>query len=325
MTTDQELRDLLSTEAGGTTRPPAAWDDIVRRGHHRRRVTRLRNGVGMGGLAAAIAIGGFALADRGPDGKGVVANDPDPTSTTTSAVESTTTVDALYGQGISAARAQGVFVTVITAPSDPSTGFDPCTARHPRVAETATTVTIELVDASFSSGQQWRTCQSSPFSGWGTIQLTDPLDDRTLVDATTNGEIPVVDGAQMLFPTSVPAPFDVERWDEFAADTVGVEENRPLSGGWTFSFPAGSFVLTVTSGYHSRLPVDCPVRSVTVRGARGTICGSDDAPGEWALLWTEVGVPYEISVGSVDTLGEPSPFTQADVLAVAESLEPLVG
>jgi hypothetical protein len=310
MTTDRELHDVLATEADGPARPAPAWDDVVRRGRHHRRVARVRTGLVAGGLAALAVIGGIAVTDRTDDeDTGVVANDPDPAPVTSQ--------PAFPATDLAAARAVGVFVTVIGAPSDPATGFDPCVDQHPRVMEAPDQVTVELVPASLSSGQPWAACQASPFSGWGTIELTDPLGSRRLVDASDGQEIQVLDDADLVFPASLPAPFDVDHWDEFAhllPTELAVYERE-----WTFSWVAGDVVLNLSAwsldGEH---PDGCTDgEAVTIGGLAGSLC--TDA--SHALLsWIDGGSARILEL--VDVSGEPLP-AGIDLVAVATGLEPL--
>jgi hypothetical protein len=317
MTTDHELHDLLTEVADGPTPSAAGWDDIVRRGSHHRRATRLRNGIALGGLAAVVSVGGLAIGDRLDRDPGVVANDPTPTTPTppttpTTFHYETTLIPPDDLSRMTAARVQGVFVTVLTAPADPVTGFDPCTARHPRVVESADGVGIELVDESVERGLPWAACQSSPFSGWGTIELTDPLGDRTLTDLSTGQAMSLIDGAPLLFPTAVPEPFDLGRWDEFhGAGGAGPE--------WTFSFSADDLNLSVSTSYRDY--TDCGNEPIEVRGATGYVCQSESHG--FVLGWQEGGYHRRIGLGPVSD--NITPFTVDDVLAIAESLEPLGG
>lgn len=319
MTTDTELRDLLRLEAAAPNGPGADWDQIVRRGRHHRRVARVRTGIAASGLAALALIAVVAGTDLGDEeGQGVVANQPD-APTTLDSTPVTTPIstpvtdpggepaDGLYGPQLSGARSLGTRVTVLTAPADPPSGFDPCAARHPRVTETATEVVVELVDASLSTGQAWVECQASPFSGWGTLELAAPLGERRLVDATTGTELTAVDGAALLFPTALPDPFDLQHWDEFTA----------VDPRWTFSFSAADQVLSLAA---DTLP-GCPVASalMTIRGHEGSHCSAENGPG--TIVWQEGGHQY--SLEWVDVGGNPLSATVADLLAIAEDLEPL--
>jgi hypothetical protein len=43
------------------------------------------------------------------------------------------------------------------------------------------------------------------------------------------------------------------------------------------------------------------------------------------LVWDEGGVEHHIELGSADPEGDPPPWTQTELLAIAEGLEPLGG
>jgi len=309
MTTDHELHDLLTEVADGPTPSAAGWDDIVRRGHHHRRVTRVRNGIALGGLAAVVALAGFAVTDRGRDDrKGLVVDQPDPTTTNTATPEST--IIALDSTRFGPARVQGVFLTVLTVVADP---YDPCTLSHPKVTETPDRVTVELVGASISSGSPWARCQAGKLSTWGLIELTDPLGDRELVDQTTGQVVQVLDGALLPFPTVVPEGFDIERWDE---------TGNPGRGDWTFSWWAGDVVLSVTSGPEALDPAYlCDGQPTELEGAPAVLCDEDFA---MELRWTRNGRIVQVSIADADS---SSPLTYSpDVLFdVASGLEPLGG
>ncbi len=62
MTTDSDLRDLLSSEAAGPPQPAPGWDDVMRRGRQRRRARRTQTAI-VGGLAGALVVTAFVLAD----------------------------------------------------------------------------------------------------------------------------------------------------------------------------------------------------------------------------------------------------------------------
>ncbi len=216
MTTDRDLRDLLSTEADGPTRSAAGWDDVLQRGRRHRRVVRARQGLAAGGVAVIVALVALTLGQlHTDDQQGVVTNQPD--STTRPAVDDAPTTPRPAGLAalpdLRSARASGVFVTLIINPSDPSAGVDPCTQESALVVETATDVTVRIQNHRELHEHQvwWAACQSSAFSGWATVELTDPLGTRRLIDAGDGLEIPVIDNADLLFPTWIPAPFGAPR------------------------------------------------------------------------------------------------------------------
>ena len=312
-TTDTELRDLLASEAGGPSGAPGGWDDVVRRGHHRqrmRRAQRLGAVLLVAGVAAtAVALSdGDASVDTGPPASDPTTVVPDPTSTST-----TTSATAAIPPGattISAGRAQGAFLTVVIPAADPTTGYDPCVALHPRTAESADQIGIELIGEDIERGRPWAACQSSAFSAWGTIELLEPFGGQPVLDLTTGDEITVIDGGPLLFPTQLPEPFDIERWDEFGPDA-----NR---GDWTFSWSAEDVFVSVTTSSAEYGGCDEPIE---VRGVTGCREGSD---GVYLVRWEEGGRQRYIEMGVVDQM-DSTTFTIDDVLAVAEGLEFLSG
>lgn len=326
MTTDGELRDLLNDEASGPSGDGPGWDDVVRRGLRRQRIRRAQRG-----LLAALAVSAVVT--------GAVLTDADPTiETVPPAITATTaTVGATPSQlpKITAARAQGAFVTVIAwAPERYDKGnfepaFDLCADLHPRVAESPDKVVVELVDETAEQGLDWALCRHSRDSSTGLIELTDPLDDRTLLDAATGDAVPVIDGAQLLFPSALPAPFDVGRWDEYA---------NSEEGSWTFAWmpraPASGpgtvelHELRVTTGYGTPTECTSPREDVAVRGTTGRLCtgvyieGLEDGGGvTYDLQWEEDGRTINVFFGSSD----PARLTLDDILAIAEGLERLGG
>jgi hypothetical protein len=313
MTTDLDLRSALEQDAGSAG-GRSGWDDVVRRGRRRQRVQRARVGA-LAAVAAVAVVGAISLTRHDPDPT-VTVNDPQPTTTSAPTTTSSTLEDEglpLTGPELRGARVQGAFLTVITAPSDPPRGFDPCTARHPRVVESPEQVGVELVDASIERGHAWAACQASPFSGWGRIELTEPLGDRTLVDLTTGNEIHVVDSATILFPTTIPQPMDLEEWDEFAGPGAGTTEAM-----WSFGFEANDLFLNVTTDDAGGCEGG---RDVSVRGSTGVLCEARNAS---TLEFHENGHSYVLELGVTDGR-QASPYTSADLIAVAEGLEPLGG
>jgi hypothetical protein len=312
MTTDHELHDLLASEADVPVRQSAGWDDIVRRGRHHRRVARARTGLAAGGLAALTVIGVVAVSDLGDDDtSGVVANDPDPT---------TTTIAPAIDRGLpdlQVARVSGVFVTLSINAADPATGFDPCTEESASVIETPTQVTVQMQRHYDLEEHQiwWAACQASAVSGWATIELTEPLGDRQLVDASDGERLHVVDNAELRFPSQLPEPFEIERWDEFAQGTY---EGVPLDA-WTFSWTSQDLVLNV-----GRWPVDgerpegCgggePIEGP---GVTGQLCIAESSA---ILNWID-GSSFRI-VELVDVSGGPLPG-DIDLVAIANGLRPL--
>ncbi|MFL6206476.1 MAG: hypothetical protein ACJ739_14130 [Acidimicrobiales bacterium] len=312
-TTDTELRDLLRAAAGGPA-GPGGWDDVVRRGRHRQRARRARTAA-LGGLVVAAGIGGLLLAhDDAEVQTGPPATEAgiDTTTTLPPATSTTTGTPPTGRPSISAARAQGVHLTVIIPPADPASGFDPCTALHPRVIESEDQIGVELVTADVERGLPFATCQSSAFSASATIELQDPVGDRSLLDLPTGNVVPVIDGDRLLFPTELPEPLALDRWDEQSFD-----------GSWTFTFWAGDRLVNVTTAYGG-IRCEQPV-VVEVRGADGELCVGDERLGYFALSWEEPdGVRINVEVGSSDPQ-QPTELTRQDVIAIAEGLEPLGG
>jgi hypothetical protein len=181
------------------------------------------------------------------------------------------------------------------------------------VIETPEQVVIELVDHNLADSEPWAGCQSSAFSGHGLIELTDPLGGRRLVDGWDEAEIAVIDGAPLLFPTSLPQPFDIDRWDEFP----GTEASGLV---WTFSFSADDQALNVSRRIGTPPQPECGVELVEVRGVTGRLCSIERAAD---LNWTDAdGVSWEIELANVG--GETLP-EDIDLVAIAEGLEPLGG
>jgi len=323
MTTDTDLRDVLTTAADGPARSPAGWDDIVRRGRRHARVARAQR-LTAGGLLVAVLLlalsgGPFGTDDR----RDVVATEPDG-STVPTAVTSTTHPDGLDPAlpDLRSARSNGAFVTLIINPADPAVGFDPCTDGSAVVTETATTVTVRVQRHYETPGRQiwWAACQASPFSGWATIELAAPLGGRRLIDAMDGLEIPVIDSANLLFPTVLPEPFDITHWDEFGGETGLVDR--------TFSWSADDLHVSVrTAPLEGSDPIPlgsnpgdgCSGEPVTVRGFDGALCRAEG--GGFVLLWDEEGYRRQIELGPVSD--NPSPFTLDDLFAIADGLEPL--
>lgn len=309
MTTDTELRDLLTTKAQGAIRTSAPWDDVVRRGRHHRRMARVRTGLAAVGVAALV-VGGIVAADLGRDERtGVIADQPDGPETTIDRSQP----DLSRLPDLSVARASGFHVTLLLGASVPDEGFDPCTEQAPVVTETASDVTIDVAKAFEMPGvTHWLTCQSSPFISWATIELDEPFGSRRLIDASDGAEIEVVDQSHLLFPTALPAPFDIARWDEF-----GTSAEADIDY-WSFSFTVGDLVLNVIWGpLAGDPPPGCAGAPVEVRGVDGALCVTES---DIRLTWTDASSFRSIEI--VDVGGNPLP-DGIDLLAIAEGLEPL--
>jgi hypothetical protein len=308
MTTDTDLRDLLTSEAAGAT-VASGWDDVVRRGRHRQRVRRARGGA-LAALAVGAVVGAVALSSDDPSVETIPPATTDaiapPTTQPQSATTSTTvTAPTAPDHVISAARAHGAFLTLIIPPADPSTGFDPCTDLHPRAPQSSDQIGIELVTDDVERGLPWVGCLSSAFSATGTLELLEPYAGQPVIDLTTGNEVHVVDGASLLFPTELPEEFTPGVWDEFAFEDT-----------WTFSWSADDLYLNVTTGYGGT--GECDREAIEVRGTTGRLCRG--AASLYDLHWEEGGRTIAIEIGHVSD-GE-APFTLEDVLAIAEGLEP---
>jgi hypothetical protein len=322
MTTDTELRDLLSGAAHGPAAPD--WEGVVRRGRHHRRQNRIRTGLAGGVVTVVAALGAVTIADLGRNERtGVVADAPDGSTTTTPAPTTTLSRLGPLGPAIRTdARVSGSFVTILIDASDPTAGFDPCASLRPKVTESATAVVVEIVDSTNVGAEQWAACQASPFSGWATVELTDPLGSRPLFGSTGDAapEIPVIDNANLLFPTVLPAPFDITHWDEFGGETGLVDR--------TFSWSADDLHVSVrTAPLEGSDPIPfgsnpgdgCSGEPVTVRGFDGALCRAEG--GGFVLLWDEGGYRRQIELGPVSD--NASPFTLDDLFAIADGLGPL--
>ena len=63
--------------------------------------------------------------------------------------------------------------------------------------------------------------------------------------------------------------------------------------------------------------------SVAVRGTTGALCSPVD--GTYYLSFVEDGVTYGLSLGHIGDAGPGAPFSEADIIAIAEGLEPFEG
>lgn len=317
MTTERELRDLLTAEADAPARP-APWDDIVRRGRHHRRVARVRTGLLAGGVAALAAIGVVAATDLDDEETtGVVADNPD-VNTGPTTTRDLSQPDLSRLPDLTAARASGNRITLILGAAVPDEGFDPCTEQVPLADETTDLVRVSIAKTFELPGAiHWAECQSSPFSGWGSFELDAPLGSRRVIDDRDGREIEVVDEAALLFPTKLPTPFDVEQWDEFAQVTP--EEMAVHEREWTFSWTTDDLVLNVSwwslSGQH---PDGCTDgENVDVRGGTGRLCTNESSA---ILSWIDGDSLRVIEL--VDVSGEPL-SGGIDLVAIADDLGPL--
>jgi hypothetical protein len=267
MTTDTELRDLLSAEAGG----PAftrGWDDVVRRGRHRRRARRSQ---ALAGVVLIVGVAATALAltadDRSVD---TVPPATDPTSTTVGdGLTGTSSPELPFAFRIPAFRAQGVFLTVPMQWDSPLSGFDPCIDLRPQVVESSEEIGVELVGDEPEGALPWAGCGTGHMGSWGTIELKDPVGDRTV-----NGHA-VIDGASLLLPDELPGPFELVRREETARRSSVPDEDGFLAEVWSwgFSWRAGSSELRLgIDGPPSSDDCDGESEDIEVRGTTARLC-----------------------------------------------------
>ena len=318
MTTDTELRDLLAAEARGATSRGDGWDDVIRRGRQRQRVRRLQAVAGVA-LVAGVAATALALAADDPTVE-TIPPATDPTNATvTDGPTGPSSPELPFAFRMPGFRTQGVFLTVAMLWDGPLGGFDPCTDLHPQVVQTSEDIRVELVGDEVEGGLPWADCGTGHMGSWGTIELEDPVGERTV-----NGRA-VTDGASLLLPDELPAPFDLERREEATARESVPDEDGFLTGvwRWSFSWRADMSELrlsidgTPTSEECDGESDDIEVRGTTAHLCRGPVV-EDDGVG-YGLQWEEDGRPITISYQSID----PDPLTVDEFLAIAEGLEPL--
>jgi hypothetical protein len=310
MTTDTELRDLLVAEAGGPTREPAGWDDIMRRGQHRQRARRVQ-GLALFVVVAGVAITAIALSareatvDTGPS-----ATEPAPT--VTGEIDPSTVLR--HGDAkIQAARAEGTSLTLFFDELE-----DLCRDLRPVLRESEDQIAVGLVDAQDDRGIPWGGCgdgMRGPEDPWGTIDLRAPAADRALVDLSSGQTVTVQDGKELLFPTRLPASFDVEVFDQDSGGLLGGPED------WFFLFtaegPEREYVsLYIWADVESN-GSGCDGEGVEVRGTEGCFAGGVPP----SLTWDEGGRAISLSIVSADVEGS----ALDELLAIAEGLEPLRG
>ncbi|HUW04002.1 MAG TPA: hypothetical protein VMW08_16735 [Acidimicrobiales bacterium] len=305
MTTETELRDLLESEAHGTVRASADWDDVVRRGAHHRRKARMRNGLVAGGLVVLAVVSLLSLRPQQPG-----------RDQTTAAGPTTTTVLSQRPPPVpdlEVATAQGVSVTVVLDAATPEADFDPCTDQTVLVSESTSEVTLTIdQDGEVGGAEPWAACGSGPYISWGRVDLKDPLGTRTLIDASDGVPLTVLDGSPLLFPSWVPEPFDLARWN---GSEVGVTSGADVDYGWGFTFAtAPNSFLYIHNGAMGG--GSCGGAPIDVRGEVGRLC--ENPAGSFTLVWTE-----DDTLHIVDLDAGGNDFTAADVLRIAEGLEPL--
>ncbi len=320
MTTDIELRDLLSAEAGGAIDTAGGWDDVVRRGRHRRRT---RRGQAMAGavLVAGVAAAALALSADEPT-VDTVPPVTEPTSTTaTDGPGGTSSVERPFAFRVSGFRAQGASLTAAMLWDGELRGFDPCTALRPLVAEMPEDVTVELVGAQVEGAVPWAACGTGRMGSWATIELDDPVGERTV-----NGR-EVVDGTSLLLPEELPAPFELDRREEAASRASVPDEDGSLTPvwSWSFSWRAGMsglrlsiFDVPGSSAECEAQSEDVEVRGTTARLCRGFAIEEEQAGVTYDLEWEDDGRPVHLSYQSLD----PEALTVEDLLAIAEGLQP---
>jgi hypothetical protein len=305
MTTADELRDVLAAEAGGPAGRPAGWDEIVRRGRHRHRVRRVQAVAAVALLAGAAATTLALTADDEEVETGPATETP-ATVPEDEAIDPSTVLR--HGDAhIEAALADGTSLTLFFG--DP----DLCTDLRPVVSESQGRVSIGLVRAQDERGVPWAACGGGvrgSLDPWGTVELASTTAIRSLVDVSTGQVVPVKDGADLLFPTTLPAPFDLAVFDQ---------DNGGLLGGpddWIFIFTAaeGQQVLLINSHDPEANGGPCSLQVVEVRGTEGCFdVGS--------LAWDEDGRAIHLSIISSE-VGESA---LDELIAIAEGLAPLGG
>jgi len=329
MTTETELRELLTVQADGSTRGSGGWDDVVRRGHHRQRVRRVQR-LAVFALLASVAVLAIALPSHDSN---VDTTPPAGEPTDTTIDDGPTTPSSIELPDIfriSAVRAQGAFLTV--AMLWERGAFDPCTELHPRVVESSEQVGIELVNTSVERGQAWSGCGVGDGGAWGTLELEDPLGSRTVADLTTGYEVTVIDGAPLLFPTELPAPFVLEQRYEAGHRQSARDEQGDLTAvtSWAFSWRAGMSELRVSiDETPSADGCDGESQSVSVRGTTASVCRGPAVTGAGGDDGVTYDVGWEEEGGSVirviyQSIAEP-PLSLDEVLAIIEGMEPLGG
>lgn len=305
MTTGTELRDLLAAEAGGPIPEPSGWDDVVRRGRHRRQVRRVQS---LAILVFVVGAATVAISQFGDDAT------VDTTPATTAPAPTVQDIDPstiLHGVAISRARTEGASLRLFFP------DLNPCKLR-PLVVESEAQIGVALVGQRDPRGAPWAACENArdddPSStlSWATISLGDRVADRPVVNLSTDQTVAVTDGADLLFPTSLPAPFDVDVYVE--PDDLFGEAGE----GWIFRFTAEApqYVHLSSSTDLESNGSGCDGRVVGVRGTEG--CYALNPP---SLAWDERGRAFYLSMISVEVEGD----YLDDLLAIAEGLEPLDG
>ena len=311
MTTDQELRTLLTAEAHGPTHQPDGWDQVLARGRRHRRVARARQGLLLSAAAVVVAAGMANLLDN--EGGHAVVTDPAATTAPgpiqTNNPPSTTKPPALAGEAtrnILGGRQAGgnlvLQVQALAAPGDP----DPCETDALLLGGGGDAIVAQVVAAGTEGSLAFDECRVGFFSGWVRVVLDEPLHNR-LVDGYDGEAVELADSDDLLLPTHLPSGFPtVADHDEFGPD--------PATRSYSFSWANGDVSLSVTA---SATRSDCGGEPQVVRGVEGTRC-----EGELAIVvqWEEGGQHRQLEVADVG--GNRLTVSLDDVLAVAEGLAP---
>ena len=278
MTTDSDLRDLLSSEAAGPPQPAPGWDDVMRRGRHRRRARRTQAAI-VAGLAVAARGRRFVLVRSGPGASR-------PRRPPRSQAHRDSSVDIPEpdppGSDIASARVQGAFVTLIIGGArrarPEAADVDPCDEYHPLVIESPTQVIIDVVDATVEEGSSWARLlgSSGQRSSWRSRWA-----ERALIDGRRRRRSSApVDGADQrraALPDRAPRALRARR----------VGRVRGGRGTWTFSLDRAE-TATSTSPTATTADDGCDPVDVEVRGTAGRLC-YDESDGRFELPWEEGG------------------------------------
>jgi hypothetical protein len=155
---------------------------------------------------------------------------------------------------------------------------------------------------------------------WGDVDLRDPVADRTLVDLSSGEQVPVTDSEDLLFPASLPAPFDVEVFEVANEGLLG----GPQDFYFRFTADDAQYVLLSQYGDPDFNGTGCDVGGdpanfrnvVEVRGVDG--CFDTQS-----LTWDENGRAFSLTIGITDSarLSDDTASLLDDLLEIAERLE----
>lgn len=327
MTTDRELRDALQAHADGPAGPPPGWDEVRQRGRHRVRVQRARS-LALAGLVAVAGFGVVSMTRQSPNAVFATTGAPTTTTTTAPAVDA----DRL----IIDARTSGTTLTLLLHVGPKSIwvsyGYplDMCQELIGFTVDRDTYVDMHIVGREGRPGS-WNSCQSDGDLAWVTTEMDPPLAGRPLIEVGTDREIRVLDSSRLLFPTQLPAPFEVGRRSESSSGP----SSGPI-GRWEFTWTGGGLSLSLEwdSIRYGDPPRRCEDgtnrvtefgdgddRLVTVRGLPGLLSGGDSK-----LIWRDGESCFYMSVSRTDGGSFDSPDDlnrDIDLVAIANSLEPL--